>query len=329
MKRVTLTFVTLSTVFLLATIVQPALAQTITVTGASQFVNDDTSGEYDVGVGQDTGDQQIQTNLTSGTFNGSFSQTISGSLGSTHGYISQNTTITNNGTTLIISGTLNSLNSSSATADDMGDLGLGGSSPVSTFGVFFDLDQPFYYKLDVNISRSMTLTSDNPVGASSTAYLQFGNPGAGVGATYGWSDFFPDDLYPKAGTTNGVLPAGSCSIEVAMDNSASFNGGATLAGNYSYDSSSTITFTLTVSQNNLLAPVITSFTPSLAGSYQLGWTAPQDGNYRIMSSPDLVNWSEAVSSASYSAGANVNLVDAVTDSNTGFYRVEYLGPSSP
>ena len=83
------------------------------------------------------------------------------------------------------------------------------------------------------------------------------------------------------------------------------------------------TFNLTVTYVPQPPDKVT-FTPNGTGAFNLEWNAPQPGNYRVLSSTNLINWVEAIPAATWPYGLNTNTVSSIPGSNRGFFRVEYV-----
>jgi hypothetical protein len=53
-------------------------------------------------------------------------------------------------------------------------------------------------------------------------------------------------------------------------------------------------------------PDIAALTPNGAGTFLLTWSAPQTGNYRVLSSTNLTDWIQSIPAASRPSGPNTN-----------------------
>lgn len=84
-----------------------------------------------------------------------------------------------------------------------------------------------------------------------------------------------------------------------------------------------VTFNLTVTYVPQ-PPDRVAFTPNGTGAFNLVWNAPQPGNYRVLSSTNLIDWVEAIPAAAWPYGLNTNTVSAIPGSGQGFFRIEYL-----
>jgi hypothetical protein len=84
-----------------------------------------------------------------------------------------------------------------------------------------------------------------------------------------------------------------------------------------------VTFNLTVTYVPQ-PPVIVAFTPNGTGAFNLVWNAPQPGNYRVLSSTNLIDWVETIPAAAWPSGLNTNTVNAIPGLGQGFFRIEYL-----
>ena len=67
-----------------------------------------------------------------------------------------------------------------------------------------------------------------------------------------------------------------------------------------------------------------AFTPNGTGAFNLVWNAPQPGNYRVLSSTNLIDWVEAIPAAAWPYGLNTNAVSVIPGANRGFFRLEYM-----
>src|ERR1039457_2572388 len=84
-----------------------------------------------------------------------------------------------------------------------------------------------------------------------------------------------------------------------------------------------VTFNLTVTYVPQ-PPDRVAFTPNGTGAFNLVWNAPQPGNYRVLSSTNLIDWVEAIPAAAWPSGLNTNAVSVIPGANRGFFRIEYL-----
>ena len=84
-----------------------------------------------------------------------------------------------------------------------------------------------------------------------------------------------------------------------------------------------VTFNLTVTYVPQ-PPDRVAFTPNGTGAFNLVWNAPQPGNYRVLSSTNLIDWVEAIPAAAWPSSLNTNAVSAIPGLGQGFFRIEYL-----
>ena len=224
----------------------------------------------------------------------------------------QDSLITASATSLSVTGQVQMTGSGGVGMVD-GNSGSASWLGYSRVTVSFNLDQPFNYSL-----QASTLFVTNLIELAPAAYLVLSRAGYPDVAAFGNSRHPGYTSLPAAGTSSGVLPAGSYSFHAE----ASESGGVDFihsptAENYF------VSFTLTVTPVPQ-PPVIMAFTPNGAGAFNLTWNAPQAGNYRVLSSTDLAAWSELIPSSARPSGLNTNAVSAIPVSNLGFFRVEYL-----
>jgi hypothetical protein len=122
-----------------------------------------------------------------------------------------------------------------------------------------------------------------------------------------------------SGTNTGVFPAGTYYFIARVHSSSGVDTVNTPMAEHFL-----ATFNLSVTYLPPQPPVITAFTPDGAGGFNLIWNAPQAGNYRVLSSTNLIDWAEAIPSAAQPTGLNTNAVSAFPASNAGFFRLEFL-----
>jgi hypothetical protein len=307
------------------TIIFPFLAdprmahgQTLTFLGSDRQIQDDIKVQNGIpSEAQESIGPLLEDNLTTNSvFNHAYDNSFSIAFASANNHIQQNSTISSTSTNLTINGAINYSAgfSGSGSPDDFNVRGVTYGLSASYFYARFIIDQPFAFSLNLNGSASF----DCNVGGA-------GGPGAYIQLTGGAVNY---QIYPVENggqisiTNNSILPAGDYQLQGQVGDTEGFDVGS--VGDFNYNASASISFALSVTPVQTVAPpVINSLTPSSPGVYQLVWTAPQAGNYRVLSSPDLLNWSESISTASYTAGSNTNLVNAVSPS-TGYYRLEFF-----
>ena len=224
----------------------------------------------------------------------------------------QDSLITASATSLSVTGHVQMTGSGGVSMVD-GNSGSASWLGYSRVTVSFNLDKPFNYSL-----QASTLFVTNQIELAPAAYLVLSRNQYPDVAAFGNSRHAGYTSLPAAGTSSGVLPAGSYTFHAE----ASESGGVDFihsptAENYF------VSFTLTVTPVPQ-PPVITAFIPNGTGAFNLIWNAPQAGNYRVLSSTDLTAWSELIPSSARPSGLNTNVVSAITGSNQGFFRVEYL-----
>jgi hypothetical protein len=233
--------------------------------------------------------------------------------------IAQDTVVAATTTSLSITGQLEIVSSGSAVnlSDRGGTASWAGSSALV---IGFSIDRPFTYTLSANTLLNTNTTELVPranVGLDT-------NGGAGEQAlpnyvAYGSTVDSGHTAYyaPASGTNTGVLPAGNYYMNARVQTQSGVDGDHSPMAEHFL-----VAFNLSVSYVPPQPPVITAFTPDGAGGYNLIWNAPQAGNYRVLTSADLMGWSEAIPSAAASTGLNTNTISA--GPGAAFFRMEYL-----
>ena len=236
-----------------------------------------------------------------------------------HCTASQDSTVTATATNLSITGQVEI--SSAGTAVSLQDgSGAGVWSGLSEIFIGFTIDLPFTYSLQATTTMDTNLTETVPIAMAGISTGGDSSSSLPDVVAYG-SMAFPSGVVtaPSAsGTNTGVLAAGTYYFIARVHSESSVDPVHSPMSEHFL-----VTFNLGVTYVPQ-PPVIMALTPNGAGAFNLIWNAPQPGNYRVQSSADLTTWSELIPVASLPIGLNTNLVSALTASNQGFFRVEYL-----
>jgi hypothetical protein len=300
-------------VLLLAAFIPAASAQTIFLYAPSRdTVNNLSSGDSDYGPYFNTY-PGASTNNVGAFYASNTSATPAGQhfVGAQCTCL-QDSLITASATSLSVTGLVQVTGSGGVSMVD-GKSGSASWLAYSRVSVSFNLDKPFSYSL-----QATTLFVTNLIELAPTAYLVLTRAGYPDVAVFGNSRQTGYTPGPPAGTNSGILPAGSYGFraEAIESGGVDFIHSPT-AENYF------VSFTLNISPVPQ-PPVIAALTANGAGTFLLTWNAPQAGNYRVMSSTNLVNWNEYIPSASRPSGANTNSVNVLPGSSCGFFRIQYL-----
>jgi hypothetical protein len=232
---------------------------------------------------------------------------------------SQNSTITATATNLSITGQVEI--SASGSVFSSHDSGGGGSwSGLSELYIGFTIDHPFAYSLQVTTAMNTNATETVPIAFAGLAHNGDNPSGLPDIVAYG-STTFPGDTAtaPSAsGTSTGVFTNGTYYFIARVHSSSGVD-----EVNRPMSEHFLVTFNLSVTYIPPQPPGIVTFAPNGDGTFNLIWTAPQAGNYRVLSSTNLTDWAELVPAASELSGLNTNVVSAVSGSDQGFFRVEY------
>ena len=257
-----------------------------------------------------------------GTFDISDTESTSGSFfyvsaGCT---ASQNSTITSTATNLSITGQVEITSSGSAVSSQSGT-GSASWAGLSEMFIGFTIDRYFTYSLQATTTMITNVTETVPM-----AYVGL--------AHYGDDSFSLPDIAaygsamkaggtfltaPSAsGTSTGVFAAGTYYLVARVHSMTGVDSTHSPMSEHFL-----ATFNLTVTYVPQ-PPDRVAFTPNGTGAFNLGWNAPQPGNYRVLSSTNLIDWVEAIPAAAWPSGLNTNAVNAIPGLGQGFFRIEYL-----
>jgi hypothetical protein len=230
---------------------------------------------------------------------------------------SQNSTIASTATNLSITGVEEISTSGSAVADMNGE-GAGSWSDLSEMVIGFTIDHPFTYSLQVTTTMNTNSVESAPIAVAGidnhgdveaslpdiVAYGSMAYPGGSVAT-------------PSAsGTSTGFLTNGTYYFIARVHSESFVNPDYTPAAE-----EFKVTFNLNVMYVPQ-APVITAFKPNGLSTFNLIWNAPQSGNYRVLSSSNLITWSELIPAAAKPSGMNTNNVSA--NGASEFFRIQYV-----
>jgi hypothetical protein len=233
---------------------------------------------------------------------------------------SQDSTITATATNLSITGQLEISSSGSAVNSQAGG-GYASWAGLSEIVSGFTIDQPFTYSLQV--TTSMLTNETETVPTAMVGISDDGDSGSGLPDILAYGSTVDTGgtahVAPSAsGTSTGVFSNGTYYLVARVHSNSGVD-----ADHSPMSEHFLATFNLTVSYLPPQPPVITAFTADGTGAFNLAWNAPQPGNYRVVSSTNLLDWIESLPSASYPAGANTNLFPGSAVGGV-FFRVQYL-----
>ena len=232
---------------------------------------------------------------------------------------SQDSIITATATNLSITGQVEISSSGSAVSSQFGS-GAASWAGLSEMFIGFTIDRYFTYSLQATTTMNTNLTETVPiamVGISDQGDSSSGLPDI---LAYGSADLY-GTIYtaPSAsGTNTGVFTAGTYYIVARVHSMTSVD-----PLNSPMTEHFLATFNLTVTYVPQ-PPDKVAFTPNGTGAFNVVWNAPQPGNYRVLSSTNLIDWVEVIPSTAWPYGLNTNTVSAISGSNRGYFRVQYL-----
>jgi hypothetical protein len=229
----------------------------------------------------------------------------------------QNSTISTSATSLSVTGQLQVSGSGSASQNQALESGSASWLDYSRVQISFTITQPFNYSLQAN-----TTLLTNALALAPSAFVAFGHASTFLSnpdlALYGSSKIYHFAAPSTGGSNSGVLPAGAYAFRAECGESGGLDPShSPTAENFAAN------FTLNVTIVPQ-PPVIMTLTPAGPGTFLLTWTAPQSGSYRVLSSTNLVDWSEYIAPATKSSGVNTNTVNLLPGSPQGFFRIQYL-----
>jgi hypothetical protein len=225
----------------------------------------------------------------------------------------QDSLITASATSLSVTGVVQMTASGGASFLDGIPAGEASWYGYSRVSVSFSIDKPFSYSL-----QASTLFVTNLTELAPTAYMVLTRAGYPDVAAFGNSRQSGYTPGPPSGTSSGILPAGLYGFRAeAIDSSGVDPFHSPTAENYF------VSFTLTVTYVPQ-PPGNVALTPKGAGTFLLIWNAPQAGNYRVMSSTNLTDWTEYIPVASRPSGPNTNTVNVIPGSSRGYFLIQYL-----
>ena len=256
-----------------------------------------------------------------GTFNVSDTESTSASFfyvsaGCT---ASQNSTITATATNLSITGQVEISASGSAVSSQFG-VGYASWAGLSEMVSGFTIDRYFTYSLQATTTMLTNATETVPI--AMVGISDNGDPGTSLPdiVAYG-SVTYPGGVAtaPAAsGTNTGVFTAGTYYFIARVHSMTEVD-----PVNTPMTEHFLVTFNLNVTYVPQ-PPDRVAFTPNGTGAFNLVWNAPQPGNYRVLSSTNLIDWVEAIPAAAWPYGLNTNTVSTIPGANRGFFRIEYL-----
>jgi hypothetical protein len=233
---------------------------------------------------------------------------------------SQNSTITSTATNLSITGQVEISSSGSAVSSQLGS-GAASWAGLSEMVIGFTIDRYFTYSLQATTAMNTNVTETVPM-----AYVGLDHNGDNASSlpdivAYG-SAMYPGGTFytaPSAsGTNTGVFTAGTYYFIARVHSMTDVDPANTPMSEHFL-----ATFNLTVTYVPQ-PPDRVAFTPNGTGAFSVVWNAPQPGNYRVLSSTNLIDWVEAIPAAAWPYGLNTNTVNVIPGSGQGFFRVEYL-----
>jgi hypothetical protein len=233
----------------------------------------------------------------------------------------QDATVTATATSLSVTGQVEIASSGSAfSSQDTG--GAASWTGLSEIIVGFSIDRSFTYSLSVATTMNTNATETFP-----TAYAGLDTSGDSAVSlpnvvAYGALTVPGPQLLtaPSAGGTNtGVLAPGNYYFIARVHTASGVDSTSSPMSEHFL-----VAFNLSITYPPPQPPVITAFTPDSAGGFNLIWNAPQAGNYRVLSSTDLVAWSELIPAAAAPSGLNTNVVSATAGPGAAFFRIQYL-----
>jgi hypothetical protein len=233
---------------------------------------------------------------------------------------SQNSTITSTATNLSITGQVEISSSGSAVSSQDGS-GAASWAGLSEMFIGFTIDRYFTYSLQATTTMNTNATETVPM-----AYVgldDHGDTGTSLPdiVAYGSAMYAGGNFYtaPSAsGTNTGVFTAGTYYFIARVHSMSGVD-----PVNTPMTEHFLVTFNLSVTYVPQ-PPDRVAFTPNGSGAFNLVWNAPQPGNYRVLSSTNLIDWVEAIPAAAWPYGLNTNAVNVVPGSGQGFFRVEYM-----
>jgi hypothetical protein len=232
---------------------------------------------------------------------------------------SQNSTITATATNLSITGQVEISSSGSAVSSQLG-AGYASWAGLSEMTIGFTIDRYFTYSLQATTTMNTNATEIDPM-----AYVGLDNDGdpatslPGIVAYGSMTSPGGVDTAPSAsGTSTGVFTAGTYYLVARVHCETTVDPVNTPMADHFL-----ATFNLTVIYVPQ-PPDRVAFTPNGTGAFNLVWNAPQPGNYRVLSSTNLIDWVEAIPAAAWPYGLNTNVVSTIPGLNRGFFRVEYM-----
>jgi hypothetical protein len=309
--------------FLFTISVPAADAQTLTLQLSNQarrvldemFSNDTHHGGY-------TGPLFAAFTNVAGAFDASDTETTpnGNDFVGAHCTALQNSIITATATSLSVTGQVE-ISSSGTAVENMSGEGSAIWEGLSEVDFSFVIDKPFTYSLQATTTLNTNLLETVPIALVGLGKNSDGTIELPDLAAYGSLTSPGGTIYtaPSAsGTSSGVLSAGTYYFVARVHSYSSVD---PIHSPASEDFTTSFNFTVTYVPQ---PPDKVAFTPNGTGAFNLVWNAPQPGNYRVLSSTNLIDWVEAIPAAAWPYGLNTNAVNAIPGSGQGFFRVEYL-----
>jgi hypothetical protein len=311
---------------LILALASPALrSQTIVLDGWQREIQARLTAQNDLGQSYDSG--YVYTNLmdvTPGSYQQTNAFTVSGvALAGGNLGVGHDTSVDVSPTSLVVTGAV-SVSKYVMQMNDGTHFGGAGALGQCYASFLFRLNQPCNFTLVASTVHSPYKSPGTGGNACESIVEFFGGVQNGFTIDTGFGQTYPQAVTPKtfpdSGTTTGVLQPGGYTLVVdAQDSSTldpSFNSD-------SYTANRSVSFSLTVTVLPQ-APTDLALTPAGTNTYQLTWTAPIDGTYRVLSSTNLVDWREYVSPTNLPAGPVTNQIVPLQGSSQSFFRVEAL-----
>jgi hypothetical protein len=243
-----------------------------------------------------------------------------------HCTASQDSTITATATNLSITGQVE-ISSAGTAVNIEGQPSGNGSGSASWAGlsemfIGFTIDRYFTYSLQATTTMNTNSTETVPIAMVGLDHYGDAETSLPDIVAYGSAMQEGGGIFltaPSAsGTNTGVFTNGTYYF-IARVHSASY-----VDPDHSPMSEHfLVTFNLTVTYVPQ-PPDRVAFTPNGTGAFNLVWNAPQPGNYRVLSSTNLIDWVEAIPAAAWPSSLNTNAVSAIPGLGQGFFRIEYL-----
>ena len=217
---------------------------------------------------------------------------------------SQNSTITATATNLSITGQMEISASGSAVNSQLGG-GYASWAGLSEMLSGFTIDRYFTYSLQATTTMNTNATESVPI--AMVGLSAYGDSASSLPEIVAYGSItYPGGVAtaPSAsGTNTGVLTAGTYYLVARVHSNSGVD-----ADHSPMSEHFLVTFNLNVTYVPQ-PPDRVAFTPNGTGAFNLVWNAPQPGNYRVLSSTNLIDWVEVIPSAAWPYGLNTNTIN--------------------